>query len=248
MEPYPPNESLYGNQPEPPAPVAPGLMDQLTGVFTEPGALFDRLRATPVWGGALGLLLVANAVVTVLWALRVDVDAMLRPVLEANPKIPPERIDDIIRMQAKFMLPVGLPVGLVFMVLTFLLSALVYWLVAKGTAEGERPGYVQAFSAVTVSSLVGLPRAILLAIICGLRNFGGATPDALSPTSLGFYLAPDQPKLHALYNSMDLFTFATLALTWIAARRTLRLNAAGAAICTAWMGLLTIVLPLFRAH
>lgn len=45
-------ESLYGPDDQnaaPPEPKGPTLMDQLVGVFTAPGELFDRLRKTPAW-------------------------------------------------------------------------------------------------------------------------------------------------------------------------------------------------------
>ncbi len=43
--------SLYGEQPEAPRPQAPGLLDQLVGVFTAPVELFRRLNQAPSWAG-----------------------------------------------------------------------------------------------------------------------------------------------------------------------------------------------------
>jgi hypothetical protein len=243
-----PPESLYGQEPAPPAVKAPDLMEQLVGVFTEPGALFTRLEATPVWGGALALLTALNTAVAVLWARRVDVDAMLRPVLEANPKIPAESIDNIIAMQGRMMLPFSVLGGLLGLAVVSLVLALVYWIVGAWTHEGRKPTYRQAFSATIVSSLVGAPKAVLLGIVCSLKAIGGAKPDALSPTSLGFYVVPDSVKLHAFFNALDLFTFASILLIYIATRRTMRLKASGAAICAAIAALLMIALPVLGAR
>ncbi|NTW87375.1 MAG: hypothetical protein HGB30_14560, partial [Holophagaceae bacterium] len=100
--------SLYGEQPEAPRPQAPGLMDQLVGIFTAPVELFQRLHQAPSWGWALGLLMVASLVITVIWGLKVDVDEMLRPTLERNPQIQAAQIDTIVEMQKKFILPFGI--------------------------------------------------------------------------------------------------------------------------------------------
>jgi hypothetical protein len=244
----PSTESLYGNQPEPASLKPPSLLDQVTGVFTEPSALFSRLEATPVWGGALALLTVFNTVVGVIWALRVDVDAMMRPMLERNPSIPAERIDSIIAMNGKLILPFALLGGLLGFAVIGLVMALIYWIIARFTAEDRIPTYRQAYAATVVAALVNLPKFLLLGVICSLRTIGGAKPDALSPTSLGFYLAPESIKLQALFNAMDLFTFAGLAILFIAARRTLRLKPLGAFLCVAVAALAMIALPVLGAR
>jgi hypothetical protein len=241
-------ESLYGNQAQPPVPQAPSLLDQVVGVFTEPVALFTRLEKTPVWGGALALLTGISLVVSVLWAKRVDVDAMIRPVLERNPKIAPETYDTIIAMQTRMMLPISIVSGLIVLSIITVIMAFVYWLVGKGTAERQPPSYQQVFSATIVSSLVGLPKFLLLGIICALRNIGGARPDALSPTSLGFYMAPDSVKLHALFNGLDLFNFASLLMLFLACRYTMRLKPVGAFICVLIAGSLMIGMPVVFAR
>ncbi|BDU73838.1 YIP1 family protein [Mesoterricola silvestris] len=243
-----PPESLYGNVPVAPVAKAPTLLEQVVAVFTEPEALFKRLEATPVWGGALVLMTVLNTVVSVLWARKVDVDAMLRPMMEANPKIPAESIDNIIAMQGKMILPFSVLGGLLGLAIVSLVMALVYWVISSWTAEGRKPSYRQAFSATVVSGLVATPKFVLLGIICALKNIGGAKPDALSPTSLGFYLAPDSVKLHAFFNTMDLFTFASLFILFLAARHTMRLKVSGAALCVAVSALLMIALPVLGAR
>ena len=85
------SESLYGNQPEAPAPETPGLMDQIVGVFTSPVELFQRLNKAPSWGWALGLLILCSVIITVTWGLKVDVDEMARPALERNHRCRPPR-------------------------------------------------------------------------------------------------------------------------------------------------------------
>lgn len=221
--------SLYGDQPESPRPKAPGLLDQIVGVFTSPVDLFQRLNKAPSWGWALGAAIVAAVVVTVIWGLKVDVDEMLRPILERNPQIQSSQIDTIIEMQKKF-LPFAVLAALCGPPFVMALVGLFYWLVGKGLSEAEAPSYPQALSAAMVPGLVKLPFSLLLIVICLVRPIGGLTPDKIAPTSLGYFLHVDSFKLQAFYYSLDLFYFAEAALAYLALRYLLRLKTIGALI------------------
>ena len=223
--------SLYGDQPESPKPVAPGLLDQIVGVFTSPVDLFQRLNKAPSWAWALGLTILGAVIVTVIWGLKVDVDEMLRPILERNPQIQSSQIDTIIEMQKKFILPFSLLAALFGPALVMALVGLFYWLVGKGLSESEAPSYPQALSAAIVPGLVKLPFTLLLIVICLVHPVGGLTPDKIAPTSLGFFLHVDSFKLQAFYYSLDLFYFAEAGLAYLALRYLLRLKTLGALIC-----------------
>ena len=223
--------SLYGDQPEAPRPEAPGLLDQVLGVLTNPVELFQRLAQTPSWGWALGAVLAASLVLTVIWGLKVDVDEMLRPALEKNPQIASSQIDMIVAFYKKFIIPLSVFSTLFFTVIFTFLTALFYWLVGKRTAAKEPPTYRQALSAVTVPSLVRLPSMLLIALICLIKSIGGLTPEKIAPTSLGYYLQVESPKAHALLYALDLFFLAEAALLFLAARHTMRLKTNGAIGC-----------------
>ncbi|MBL0212015.1 MAG: YIP1 family protein [Holophagaceae bacterium] len=232
------SESLYGSNVNPEAPPAPppapalGLMDQIIGVFTEPVETFKKLSAAPSWAWALGAVMVVSIIVTVIWGLKVDADAMLRPIMEANPKIPAEQIDTIIDFQKKFMIPFGL-LGVLFGVpIVVAFMAFIYWLIGKGMAEDQKPSYVQALSLATVPSLAMLPQTLLISVMCLIRPVGGLTPDKLSPSSVGFYLHPENPKLYALFCQIDPFIIFQYVLIFLGARYLLKLKPAGAVVCT----------------
>ncbi len=225
------NPSLYGEQPQAPNPKAPGLMDQIVGVFTEPSVLFEKLNRAPSWGWAIGILTAAGVVLTVIWGLKVDVDEMLRPILERNPQIASAQIDTLIEMQKKFIMPFGVLGALFGTVAVALLAALFYWLVAKGASEGEQPSYLQALSAATVPSLVRLPSMLLIALICLLKPIGGLTPEKITPTSLGYFVHVENLKLHALLYGVELFYIADVVLTYLALRKILRMKTGGAILC-----------------
>jgi hypothetical protein len=229
-----PNPSLYGEEPAPAAEKvkAPGLLDQVIGVFTEPVALFQKLNKAPSWAWAAGATVVMAILVTVVWGLKVDADAMIRPILEANPKVDPGQYDMIIGMQKKFLIPFGVLGSLFGVPVVVAIIAFIYWLVGKATAEGPQPSYLQAMSAAAVPGLVMLPHSLAVLVMCFAREVGGATPDKLSPTSLGYFLHPENPKLFALLNFVDPFAIASFVLTWLATRHILGLKASGATICT----------------
>lgn len=209
-----PTPSIYGEEPSPAEqPKAPGLFDQIIGVFTEPVSLFQKLNKAPSWAWAAGATAIMAIIVTIVWGLRVDMDAMLRPILEANPKIDSAQIDTIIEMQKKFIIPFGILGSLFGVPIVVAIIAFIYWLVGKATAEGPQPSYLQAMSAAAVPGLVMLPHSLAVLVMCFAREVGGATPDKLAPTSLGFFLHPENPKLLALLNFVDPFVIASFAMT-----------------------------------
>ncbi|HEX9008717.1 MAG TPA: YIP1 family protein, partial [Holophagaceae bacterium] len=232
--------SLYGDQPQTPRPKAPGLMEQIVGVFTEPGALFERLNQSPSWGWAVGLLTGLSVVMTVAWGLKVDVDEMMRPILERNPKIDSAQIDTIIEMQKKFMLPFGVLGALFGTILIVLIIAFLFWLVGRFQAEQEKPSFLQALSATAVPGLVRIPSLLLITLICLVKPIGGLTPEKIAPTSLGYFIQVGNLKLQAMLYSLDLFFLANLALGYLALRKTMRMKTAGALLCTFVIVLLTV--------
>nr|WP_320131955.1 YIP1 family protein [uncultured Holophaga sp.] len=212
-------------------PRGPGLLQQLEGVFTGPVELFRRLHRTPVWLGATILMIMVNLVMVVAWSLKVDVEAMLRPVLEQNPQLSYAQIDQIIGFQSRLLIPMGLVGALVGIPLAFCVAALVRCLVGKGLAEGGRPSYRQAFSSVAVSSLVTLPYSILIFIMCLVRRVGGLRPEMLSPTSLGYYVHAESARLQGFFSQLDVFLIASYVMIYLSCRHTLRLKAGGAWLC-----------------
>ncbi|MDR3684330.1 MAG: YIP1 family protein [Geothrix sp.] len=223
--------SLYGDQSQAPRPKAPGLMDQIAGVFTGPVELFQRLGQAPSWGWALGAVMGASLVLTLVWGLKVDVDEMLRPALEKNPQIASSQIDAIVGFYRKFIIPLSLFSTAFFTALFTFLTAFIYWLVGKATAENGPPSYRQALSAVAVASLVRLPSMLLVGLICLVGSIGGHTPEKIAPTSVGYFVQVEGAKVHALLYSLELFFIAEAVLLFLAARHTMRLKTSGAVAC-----------------
>ncbi|MDE3245912.1 MAG: YIP1 family protein [Acidobacteriota bacterium] len=235
------SESLYGaneNREAPPKPI--GLMDQFIGVFTEPVATFKKLQAAPSWVGALVVLILTSLVVAAVWGFKVDVDAMLRPGFEANPKMTPEIIDQTLSFMEKFFPYIAIVQTLIIIPIVVFFMALIYWLIGKAAAEGEKPSYVHALSATVVPSLVMVPHSFLILVMAFLRPVGGLTPEKLTPSSVGFFVTVANPKLHALLYALDPFTLGSLALGFLAFRHTMRMKTGGALACTLLAVLFTL--------
>lgn len=227
------SESLYGGNPAPQAKIkAPSLLDQIEGVFTAPRALFDRLSQAPSWVPALLLAMVLGLVVAIAWGLKVDADAMLRPMLERNAQLSADRVDQIIQMQSKFLLPFGI-LGVLFGIPVFtLLGGLINWALGRGLTEpgANPPSFLQGLSAAVVPSLVRLPETLIIIVLCVFKPVGGLKPDQVAPTSLGYFLHSASPKLQALFYALNPFSIASLVLLYLAMRHTVKAKASGAAI------------------
>lgn len=225
-----PSPSLYGDQPVAPPPQAPGLMDQIAGVFTEPAALFARLRTRPVWLPALLLAIGISLVAMLIWASKVDMAEVTRHQMERmkdlfHLNIPDQAMDDAIaKAEGKQPWISAVSTALLATPFVYLVVALIVWaFAAMGTEEGEEtPTFGQAFSLTSVHYLVTVPSMLLGGVIALLRPVGGHNIQQLMPTVLGFYLNPESTLarcLVALVDPLWIFSFVVLA---IGMRHTLR--------------------------
>ena len=226
------SDQLYGGQAPQAKAKAPSLLEQIEGVFTAPKALFDRLNAAPSWVPALILAVVLGLVVAISWGLKVDADAMLRPILESNPKIPADQVDQIIQMQSKFLLPFGI-LGVLFGVpIVSMIAGLINWGLGRGMTEpgANPPSFLQGLSAAVVPSLVRVPDTLIIIAMCVLKPVGGHRPEQVAPTSLGYFVHVASPKLQALLYQLNPFIIANFVLAYLAMRHIVKAKPLGAAI------------------
>ncbi|HJW08050.1 MAG TPA: YIP1 family protein [Holophagaceae bacterium] len=235
----PPEAALFGGGSVPPKTKAPGLMEQIEGVFTAPVELFKKLHDTPSWAPAFTLALVFIFIMLLVWSFRVDADAFLRPIMERNPKVPADQIDTIIGIQKKFLFlsavfaPVGAAIGMFLM-------GLIYWGLGIAFAEDAKPTYTQSLVASTVPGLVTIPWMLLITVLCLLKGPVTIAPERVAPTSLGYFMATENLKLSAFLFSLDLFAIASWVLTFLACRHALRMKPLGAFLCTAIVVLISV--------
>lgn len=215
--------SLYGDHPDAPAPGAPGLMDQIAGVFTEPRALFARLRTRPVWLPALLLAVAISLVAMLIWASKVDMAEVTRHQMERmkdlfHANIPDSAIEDAVsKAEGKRPWLSAVSGALFGTPFVYLVTSLVVWgFGAMGTEEGEEsPSFAQAFSLTSVHYLATVPSMLLGGVIALFRPVGGHNIQQLMPTVLGFYVSPESTLAKGLVGLVDplwIFSFVLLAI------------------------------------
>lgn len=240
------NDSLYGAPQAPLVPAAtkpPTLMEQIEGVFTAPKALFERLNRAPSWVPAMIIAMVLGLAIAIIWGLKVDPDAMMRPGLEAKQQMTADQIDQAISMGSKFILPFGI-LGVLFGIpIATLIAGLINWGLGRGMTEpgAQPPSFLHGLSAATVPGLVRLPDTLIILAMCALKPVGGHKPDQVAPTSLGYFIHTASPKLQALLYALNPFTIASLVLLYLAMRHTVKAKPAGAIIAPAIWVLLILL-------
>jgi len=212
---------------------APTIWEQLGGIFTEPVTLFQRLATHPRWGHALWAMFVIGWVMMTCWGLKVDVDAMQRPVLEQNASLTASQIDQAIAVSSRFILPMSFVSVMIRNLLAVLGLGLVLWLFALTTDRKDKPSFLHALSSATVPNLVLIPYTLMIAVVCMTRYVGGKIPERLAPSGLAYYLRPENPKVYGLLAQFDLFIIAYFVMLYLATRYTMRLKTSEATICTA---------------
>jgi hypothetical protein len=237
--------SLYGQELASPVPETPGLLDQITGVFTEPKALLSRLRRRPSWAPALLFAIAVGLIAMLIWASKVDMAEVTRHQMERTKEIfhmniPDQAIDEAIAKAEGKKPWLSAVSGAVFGTPFFyLIMTLATWAFsAMGIEEGEEtPSFGQAFSVTSVHSLVAVPSMLLAGIIALLRPVGGHNIQALMPTVLSFYVSPESPLLRGLAALVDplwIFSFVVLA---IGMKQTLKTKPWAIGACLTVMGL-----------
>jgi hypothetical protein len=215
--------SLYGEQPEAPLEPAPSLLDQITGVFLEPKALFIRLRKRPTWWPALLTAVLIGLAAMLIWAWKVDFAEATRHQMERTQEvfhvnIPDQAMDDAIsKAQGKHPWLSAVSGAVLGTPFVYLIVALIVWgCAAMGRDEGEEaPSFAQAFSVTSVHYLVTLPSMLLAGLIALLRPVGGVNIQQLMPTCLSYYLSADSALVRGLIALVDplwIFSFVVLAL------------------------------------
>jgi|GEM_PF-239616 len=242
-----PETKLFGDEkPEVPQSVKPqGVLDQFVGIFTEPGEVFRRLRVAPSWVGAFILSLGIALFATLTWAAKVDMEAGARRKFEVMEQafhmtIPPEAVDKGLEQAAAQGKPfvtsslgviLGVPLGLVIL-------ASILFAFSRFGGEDEDVTFRHAWAATTVHGLSMLPISLLAGIMCLIRNVGGAASYAsLAPTSLAFWIQPENPWLRGLLAVFDPFYFFSFVALYLAARHTMRLKPWASALLMAITGL-----------
>jgi hypothetical protein len=213
-----------------PAPAAPAEaaispVAAIAGTFSSPSDTFRRLMVKPTWWLPLVLSVATFGVSYFIASPKIDIDKTVRESIEKRAEktgrtIPPEVVDRQIAMM-KRMQPVFFGVGFAIVAALFFILALIFWGAAK--AMGGDARYAQMLALWGHASLPGIIAAIVsipLFLSVPDASLTQKSAQMLVKSNVGAFLPEDTPGfLLALAGSIDIFSFATLALLVVGLRR-----------------------------
>jgi hypothetical protein len=232
----PPSPSEAPLSPEAvPAP-APPTFGRIPGVFFSPVRTMESITRRPTWLLPLLLWTIISVAVTSILIPRIDFDKMMRARLDRGGQtVPEDRIQAAVAMQKRLAPILYNAVAFVTPTIFSLLVAAVFW--GSFKSFGWDLSFRQAFGVATHAFLPGVLGSLIFIPV--LLRQQSADPSALGDllrSNLGFLVERKSAVLHALLQSIDLFSFWTLALLVIglaAAARVSRKSAA-AIVLVVW--------------
>src|ERR1700682_2352963 len=194
-----PNSEFQAPPPPPraPAPTEPTLSaaETITGIFFEPGRVFEAMRERPRFLAAGILLLVLHIVITVTLFQRVDMGQYIRDKIDRSSRSAQqtEQQKEMGVKVTKIIFEVGTPIG----VIVFTAAGAALYLVGV-LAFGSSISYKKALAVWIYSSL---PPTVLATVVAVLVLFLKAPetidPEHLLMTNPGSFMGPDSsPALH----------------------------------------------------
>jgi len=228
-----PNQVFQAPPPPPFAPTPPpptvemSTPQTLTGIFFEPGRVFEALRSRPRFLIAGLILLVLVCAVTAALFMRKDMSGYIRDKMEQsnrNPNATPEQKEMGVKFGtavAALAFPVSVPFWIAGGAALYLLGVMAF---------GGSISYKQSLAVWVYSAL---PPAILGTIVAILVLFLKAAdqidPEHMLITNPGAFMGPDSSKvLTAFLSQFDLLRFYGLFLAAIGLKKVAKLSSGAA--------------------
>jgi hypothetical protein len=227
-----PNQEFQAPPPPPYTPppkptVEMSTASTLTGIFFEPGQVFEALRSRPRFLIAGLLLLLLTIGVTAVVYQRIDMGEYIRGKMEKSPRNAnqtPEQKELGVKI-GKIVGAVGIPTSVP---ITIAAGAALYLLGVM--AFGGSIGYKKSLAVWVYSSL---PPAILASVIAVvvlfLKSADTIDPEHLLITNPGSFMGPDaSPVLVATLGQFDLLRFYGLFLAAVGLKKIAKLSSGSA--------------------
>lgn len=221
-----------------PVPAPPdSAIARIPGVIFAPVKTFEAIARRPTWLAPLLLWTALSLVLTSFMMPRMDWEGMTRAQMEKSGQtVSEEQIQRTVTMQKRFA-GLGYVWGGLVPAILSLLIALIFWGGFK--AFGSDLSFKQSFGVTTHGFVPAVLASVLfIPLVLRQEKLNPANMGDLLRSNLGFLVEKESsPALHSLLQSLDVFSFWTLALLVIgyaAAARTSRGKAAGL-ILTLWI-------------
>ncbi len=213
-----------------------GAIARVPGALFSPTKTFESIARRPTWLVPLLLWTIFSVAITAVILPRVDYEKVIRASMEKRGQtVPEERLQSIVETQKKIAPMIYGGIAVVTPAIISLLVALVFWGAFK--AFGWDATFKQAFGVTTHAFLPGIfASLLLLPLLLRQETVDPQNLGDLLRSNLGFLVDSSSKMLHSLLQSIDFFSFWSLALLVIgfaAAAKISRKSAAGV-IVTIW--------------
>jgi hypothetical protein len=222
----PPPPPPFNPQPDPPKELSLG--ETLTGIFFEPGRVFESFRTRPRFLVALVIGIVFYMAFTFVFFQKVGYERVVREAIETGPRaeqMTAEQKEAAIRMQS----------GPVFRVIGFAATPIVFGIIFAAGAGlyllgsmlmGKQVSYKQSLAIWAYSAMPATILAMILNVILVFirspddYDIVSASRRGLVKANLSFLSDPKAaPMLYTLLGSFDLFAFYGLFLAALGLRK-----------------------------
>ena len=246
-----PNQVFQAPPPPPFAPTPPppevemSTPQTLTGIFFEPGRVFEALRSRPRFLTAGIIMLLLTIGVTVALFQRVDMGEFIRQEMDRSPRnaqMGPEQKE----MAVKIGKIIGAVIVPVIVVVEIAAGGAIYLLAVM--AFGGTITYKKALAVWVYSSL---PPAVLGTIVALLVLFL-KTPDTIDPkhllvTNPGAFMNPEaSPALTTLLSQFDILRFYGMFLAAIGLRKVAKISSGSAWTIVIGLWLIFVILSVAK--
>src|ERR1700687_289283 len=246
-----PNQVFQAPPPPPFAPTPPppevemSTPQTLTGIFFEPGRVFEALRSRPRFLTAGIIVLLLTIGVTVALFQRVDMGEFIRQEMDRSPRnaqMGPEQKE----MAVKIGKIIGAVIVPVIVVVEIAAGGAIYLLAVM--AFGGTITYKKALAVWVYSSL---PPAVLGTIVALLVLFL-KTPDTIDPqhllvTNPGAFMNPEaSPALTTLLSQFDILRFYGMFLAAIGLRKVAKISSGSAWTIVIGLWLIFVILSVAK--
>lgn len=224
-------------------------MARIPGAVFSPVATFESIARRPTWIAPLVIWTAVSLSFTFVLLPRVDFDRMIRGSIEKRgTTLPEERIQSIIERQKAIAPVLYHTTAVVSPAAMSLLVALVFWGAFK--AFGWDVTFRQSFGATTHAFLPAVVGSLLfLPVLLRQPSVDPRTMGDLFLSNLGFLVDRQaSPAVHAILQSIDLFSLWTLGLLVIGFSTAARVSrGAAAGVIGAFWGLFVLAKAGFAA-
>ncbi len=215
------------------------IADRCINLFTEPTNELKDVRNDLSWSWAFWSQIIFGLVLVIAWSQRVDWLALTENAMLSRgggfggEGFSAEGLERAVDFQEKWGMTFGIMGVLIGTPVATFLSAAVYWGIGRASfITPESPSYQHALVVASYSGFVLTPKTFLATLFCFIQPVGGLSPERLSPTTLSFWMDPENSKLKTLFLYIDPFSIFSLCIVYWGSIHVMGTSKKGAVMAT----------------